>query len=123
MISNLTAQLTKKIKLDTRIYLSYVDRTMNKAVKNVMDKSRYEKMSVDLKVNRRIFAGTKELEEEMLQRVHDLRDRTDDYRAMVSVFGRYEILKGLSFLLLPVLIFHREIRIYSHQVLKVREIS
>ena len=41
LISNLTAQLTKKIKLDTRIYLSYVDRTMNKAVNNVMDKSRY----------------------------------------------------------------------------------
>lgn len=97
LISNLTAQLTKKIKLDTRIYLSYVDRTMNKAVKNVMDKSRYEKMSVDPKSQPTYIAGTKELEEEMLQRVHDLRDRTDDYRAMVSVFGRYEILKGLSF--------------------------
>ena len=59
LISNLTAQLTKKINLDTRIYLSYVDRTMNKAVKNVMDKSRYEKMSVDPKSQPTYIAGTK----------------------------------------------------------------
>ncbi len=97
IISNLSAQLNPKMKLDTRIYLSYVDRTMNKTVKNVMDKSRYEGMSVDPGKNPTYMGGSKELENEMMERVQALRDRTDDYRAMISVFGSYEILKGLTF--------------------------
>ena len=93
IISNLSANFTSKLRLDTRIYLTYVDRTMNKNNRN----SRYEGISVNPIEQRTIRPATKELEEEWMSRVNGIKDRTDDYRAMVSAFLEYTLLKGLTF--------------------------
>ncbi len=43
LISNLTAQFTPKLRMDTRVYLSYVDRTMNRSSSSGSSKhTRYE---------------------------------------------------------------------------------
>lgn len=91
--SNLSAQLTKQLRMDTRIYLSYVNRTMNKSG----SVSRYEGMEVSPEKQPTYIAGSKELEQEWLKDIKERRDRTDDYRAMASVYLEYEPIEGLTF--------------------------
>lgn len=91
--SNLTAQLTDKLRMDTRIYLSYVDRTMNRSG----NAGGYDGMEAAPDKQPTYMGGSKELEEEWLKAIREVRDRTDDYRAMASVFLEYEVLKGLTF--------------------------
>lgn len=92
MISNLSANFTSKLRLDTRIYLTYVNRTLNKSGST----SRYEGLSVDPIAQRTILPATDRLEEEWLAKVNGIKDRTDDYRAMVSAYLEYQIIKGLT---------------------------
>ena len=94
IISNLSANFTSKLRMDTRIYLTYVDRTMNKS--GSASNSRYEGLSVNPASQSTLVSASKELQEEWLQRVNGMKDRTDDYRAMVSPFLEYEIMKGLT---------------------------
>ena len=90
--SNLSAQLTEKLRMDTRIYLSYVDRTMNRG-----HNSNYTGIDAAPEKQPTYMGGSKELEDEFLLRIREQRDRTDDYRAMASIFMEYELLEGLSF--------------------------
>ena len=92
--SNLTSYLSKKLRLDTRIYLSYVDRTMSKSGNA---DSRYEGLDVVPEEQRTYIAANADLEEEWLKVVRGIKDRTDDYRLMASLFAEYEIVKGLTF--------------------------
>lgn len=93
LITNLSANFTSKLRMDTRVYLTYVDRSMNKS--GYM--TRYEGISVNPSTQCTIFPATKELEEEWMKQVAGIKDRTDDYRAMVSAFLEYELIKGLTF--------------------------
>lgn len=91
--SNLTAQLSKKLRMDTRIYLSYVDRTMSRAKNST---GRYEGMDVTPDAQRTYVAASKELKEEWLSLMNNVKDRTDDYRLMASMFMEYQIWKGFT---------------------------
>lgn len=93
LITNLSANFTSKLRLDTRVYLTYVDRTMNKS----NTRTRYEGLSVNPITQRTILPATKELEKEWMKQVEGIKDRTDDYRAMVSAFIEYELFKGFTF--------------------------
>ena len=93
LITNLSANFTSSLRLDTRVYLTYVDRTMNKS----NTQTRYEGLAVDPITQLTILPATRELEEEWMKQVSGIKDRTDDYRAMVSAFLEYELLKGLTF--------------------------
>mgnify|MGYP001151684213 CR=1 FL=1 len=98
LISNLTAQFTPKLRMDTRVYLSYVDRTMNRSSSSASSKhTRYEGLSVNPSQQLTVLPATKELEAEWKKSVLGIKDRTDDYRAMVTAFLEYELLKGLTF--------------------------
>ena len=98
LISNLTAQFTPKLRMDTRVYLSYVDRTMNRSSSSASSKhTRYEGLSVNPSQQLTVLPATKELEAEWKKSVLGIKDRTDDYRAMVTAFLEYEFLKGLTF--------------------------
>ena len=94
LISNLTAQFTKKLRMDTRVSLSYVDRSVNKS--GVSSSRGYEGLSVNPIQQRTIFGATDAMMEEWLEKVEGQKDRTDDYRAMVSAFLEYEVIDGLS---------------------------
>ena len=93
LITNLSANFTSRLRLDTRVYLTYVDRTMNKS----NTRTRYEGLSVNPITQRTILPATKELEKEWMKQVEGIKDRTDDYRAMVSAFIEYELFKGFTF--------------------------
>ena len=91
LISNLTAQFTPKLRMDTRVYLSYVDRTMNRSSSSASSKhTRYEGLSVNPSQQLTVLPATKELEAEWKKSVLGIKDRTDDYRAMVTAFLEYE---------------------------------
>ena len=96
LIANLSANFTSKLRMDTRIYLTYVDRTLNKSV-SMESNTRYEGISVNPKDQRTILPATKEIEEEWLENVTGIKDRTDDYRAMVTAFFEYKLMKDLTF--------------------------
>ncbi|MFR7877574.1 MAG: hypothetical protein ACLU4J_14890 [Butyricimonas paravirosa] len=89
LISNLTAQLTNKLRLDSRIYLAYIDRTMNKSGDG---SSRYEKMSVVPEKMKTYCAASDEIVDEWLSATKGIKDRTDDYRGMASLFLEYKFL-------------------------------
>ncbi|MFO3727759.1 SusC/RagA family TonB-linked outer membrane protein [Butyricimonas muris] len=93
LISNTTAQLTQSLRLDSRIYLAYVDRTMNKSGSG---SSRYEKMSVVPEQMKTYEGASDEIVSEWLDATKGIKDRTDDYRAMASLFLEYKFLKGFS---------------------------
>ena len=93
LITNLSANFTSRLRLDTRVYLTYVDRTMNKS----NTRTRYEGLSVNPVTQNTLLPATRELEEEWMKQVDGIKDRTDDYRALVSAFLEYELLKGLTF--------------------------
>lgn len=93
LISNLTAQLTNKLRLDSRIYLAYIDRTMNKSGDG---SSRYEKMSVVPEKMKTYCAASDEIVDEWLSATKGIKDRTDDYRGMASLFLEYKFLDGFS---------------------------
>ena len=92
LMSNLSAHFTSKLRLDTRVYLSYVDRTMNKSGSN----SRYEGIAANPMTQSTTVSMSQDLEDEWLKRIKGMKDRTDDYRAMVSAFLEYELMDGLS---------------------------
>ena len=92
--SNMQAQLTKNLRMDTRIYLSYMDRTMNKGGTT---NGRYEGMSVKPDEQYTYVGANDELIDEYLKNIREVKDRTDDYRAMASMFFEYDICKGLTF--------------------------
>lgn len=94
LISNLSANFTSKLRMDTRIYLTYVDRTMNKSGNS--STSRYEGISANPLTQSTLVSASKELTEEWLMNTNSIKDRTDDYRAMVTSFIEHEFIKGLT---------------------------
>lgn len=92
LLSNFSAQFTENLRLDTRIYLAYMDRSLNRGV----GATGYEGISVDPTTQHTYIGASEELKEEWLQNVNGVKDRTDDYRAMVSAFLGYETRWGLS---------------------------
>ena len=91
LLTNFSAQFTKNLRLDTRIYLAYMDKSRNNNTMN-----NYEGLSVDPSTQHTYIGASDELKEEWLKNVEGVKDRTDDYRAMVTAFLSYEASWGLS---------------------------
>lgn len=94
LMSNITANLHSKLKMDTRIYLAYIDKTMNGNTSG--SRMKFEGLSIDPKTQSTYLSATKELEDAWMQQLNGKKDRTDDYRAMVSSFLEYNVIKGLD---------------------------
>lgn len=94
LMSNITANLHSKLKMDTRVYLAYIDKTMNGNTSG--SRMKFEGLTVDPKKQNTYLSATKELENAWMQQVNGQKDRTDDYRAMVSSFLEYNVIKGLD---------------------------
>lgn len=94
ILSNLSFQFTPKLRMDTRIYLAYIDRSLNKGGSE--SNTGYEGISVDPTTQHTYIGASDELKEEWLARIRGQKDRTDDYRAMVTAFMEYESPWGLA---------------------------
>lgn len=92
LLSNFSAQFTQNLRLDTRIYLAYMDRSLNRGVGS----TGYEGITVDPTTQHTYIGASEELEREWLRSMEGVRDRTDDYRAMVTAFLGYDMPCGLS---------------------------
>ena len=92
LLTNFSAQFTKNLRLDTRVYLAYMDRSLNRGV----GATGYEGMTVDPTKQHTYLGASEEALDEWLESVEGMRDRTDDYRAMVTAFLAYELPWGLS---------------------------
>ena len=91
LLSNFSAQFTKNLRLDTRVYLAYINKSINNNGSN-----KYEGIAADPTTQNTYIGASDELKEEWLENVNGVKDRTDDYRAMVSAFLEYETRWGLS---------------------------
>lgn len=94
LLTNLNVKATERLSVDTRLYLSYVDRSMNSGSK--MHNGRYEGMTVDPQSMSTLLVGDSEIQDEWLKVQNQTRSRTDDYRLIASLLLRYEFLRGLN---------------------------
>ncbi|MBC5622987.1 SusC/RagA family TonB-linked outer membrane protein [Butyricimonas sp. NSJ-56] len=95
LISNLTANLSSKLGLDTRVYLAYTNRTMNG--NSTGSKMKYEGMTVDPRQQNTYLGVSEEVQNEWKKKMLGQKDRTDDYRAMVTSVLRLKFLPELEF--------------------------
>lgn len=94
LLSNITANLNSRLKMDTRVYLAYMDKTMNS--NKTGSRMKFEGLTVNPKIQNTYLAATKEAEEEWKAKLLGIKDRTDDYRAMISSFLKLNVIKGLE---------------------------
>lgn len=95
LLSNVTVNLHSKLRMDSRIYLAYIDKTMNGNSSG--SRMKFEGLTVNPKTQNTYITATQEVENEWKSKVLGIKDRTDDYRAIVSSLLEYNILTGLSF--------------------------
>lgn len=91
ILSNMSASFTKNLRLDTRIYLAYMNKTINNNGAN-----KYEGIAADPMKQNTYIGASEELKAEWLKSIEGVKDRTDDYRAMLTAFLAYEVPWGLS---------------------------
>ncbi|WP_231932356.1 MULTISPECIES: SusC/RagA family TonB-linked outer membrane protein [Butyricimonas] len=93
LISNMTSRPTKQFQIDTRVYLAYMDRSVNTGG---MSNGRYEGATVDPTGQSTLDAATGIVGDEWLKLINGTVVRSDDYRAMANVVLTYYILNGLQ---------------------------
>ncbi|WP_052634315.1 SusC/RagA family TonB-linked outer membrane protein [Sanguibacteroides justesenii] len=95
MLINLQTQPTKKIRVDARVMLSYVDRSISRD-DGMGGTRRYEGITVDPSKQSTTLPNDGLAEDELLKNINLQRDRTDDYRAMASMSVQYNAWKGIT---------------------------
>ena len=94
LISNMVSRPVKQFQVDTRLYLAYMDKSVNTGG---MSNGRYEGMSVDPTSQKTIESSTGDVVDQWLKLVKGVTVRSDDYRVMANVVLTYYILDGLQF--------------------------
>lgn len=93
--SNLTAQATKKIRLDARFYAAYTDRSRNSS--QALINNKYQYITANPGSTSTLLPNNPQLTEEWLGKMNSINEKNDNYRLTASLFGEYKIFKGLTF--------------------------
>ena len=99
-ITNLTVKPIERMKLDTRFYISYVDRSVNAGNGlggNGLNHGRFEGITVDPSQKRTLERAGAVALDEWLKAMNQTVVRSDDYRLMSSFLLEYQLLKRLTF--------------------------
>ena len=94
-ITNLNMKPTKRIRLDTRLYLAYTDKSRNTG--GAGNASAIEAMTADPKITMTLLPGGGEVEKEILEYLNGTVDRSDSYRMMLNANLGVDIIQGLNF--------------------------
>ena len=78
--SNLTAKPTKKLDMDVRIHLSYMDKSRNSS--NALVNNRYEAVTANPGSTSTLLANAPGIEAEWLSKMNSINDKADSYRAV-----------------------------------------
>ncbi|MEJ8779122.1 MULTISPECIES: SusC/RagA family TonB-linked outer membrane protein [Butyricimonas] len=92
--SNLTAKPTKKLDMDVRIHLSYMDKSRNSS--NALVNNRYEAVTANPGSTSTLLANAPGIEAEWLSKMNSINDKADSYRALGSLRLQYSLFDGLS---------------------------
>ena len=93
-ITNLNMKPAKRIRLDTRFYLAYTDKSRNAGRGNA---TAIEGMTADPKITSTLLPGGGEVEKEILEYLNGTVDRSDSYRMMLNANLGVDIIEGLNF--------------------------
>ncbi len=94
LISNMTVKPIEELQVDSRVYLAYMDRSVNV---NGMHNGRYEGMTVNPRGQSTLESAEGIVGDKWLEMMNGTVTRSDDYRLMAGLTLRYEPLKGLTF--------------------------
>ena len=94
IMANLSATPNENLKMDMQVYGSYVDRSRN--TKHALSNNRFEHMTVQPRSQKTILPASKEGVEDWLNDMNKTVDKSDDIRAMGSLYVEYKLLKGLT---------------------------
>lgn len=95
VLSNLSATPNERLRLDMRLYGAYMDRSINTAMG--LSHNRYEGMTVEPTTQSTLLpAGELEMQDWM-EDMNKVTTKSDDYRAMGSLYLEYNLFKGLTF--------------------------
>ena len=92
--SNLTANPTKGLNMNVRLYLAYTDK--NRDSRYALSHGRFEMMTVDPGSTPTLYTNSSEVEAEWLKKANAKNEKFDAYRAMGSIYLQYAFLKGFS---------------------------
>ena len=93
-ITNLNMKPAKRIRLDSRLYLAYTDKSRNAGRGNA---TAIEGMTADPKITSTLLPGGGEVEKEILEYLNGTVDRSDSYRMMLNANLGVDIIEGLNF--------------------------
>ena len=95
VMSNLSATPSERLRMDMQVYGAYVDRSRN--TKHALAHNRFERMTVQPSKQSTLYPASKEGVEEWLDDMNKTVDKSDDIRAMGSLYLEYKLIKGLIF--------------------------
>lgn len=97
IMSNLTAQPTPKLRLDSRLGLSYSDRSRGgqSQKRSGLGGQKIEGVSVDPTRKSSLYPGSSYVEENLLEELNTVQEKNNSYSARYSMMLDYEFIKNL----------------------------
>lgn len=93
IMSNLSANPTQKLRLDTRLNLTYSDRSRGGRTGGLA--SKVEGVSVDPTRESTLLPGSGYVKENLLEELNEIQEKNNSYSARYSMMLDYEIIKNL----------------------------
>lgn len=98
IMSNLSAQPTKRLRLDSRLGLSYSDRSRGgggSRKNSGLGGQKIEGVSVDPSRESSLYPGSSYVEENLLEELNTIQEKNNSYSARYSLMLDYEFIKNL----------------------------
>ena len=96
LIVNLGTQPVHNLRLDTRLYFAYTDRSRGSGSGDGMSGSKIEKLTVDPKQTSSILGAGGIHEEELLKELNTSIEKNESYRLRANLNLKYQLYKGLD---------------------------
>lgn len=96
LLANLSAMPAPKLKVDSRMYLAYTDRSRGAGTSGGMTGSKIEKLTVDPKTMSSLLPAGGLDADELLEELNSAVEKNESYRLRASLMLQYEIIKNLK---------------------------
>lgn len=110
LIVNLGTQPARNLRLDTRLYFAYTDRSRGSGSGDGMSGSKIEKLTVDPKQTSSILGAGGIHEEELLKELNTSIEKNESYRLRANLNLKYQLYKGLDLSVLGSLDYNQGMR-------------
>lgn len=110
LIANLGAKPARNLRLDSRIYLAYTDRSRGAGSSGFMSGTKIETLTVDPKSMSSTYALGDINEEKLMEELNSSIEKNESYRLRANLSLMYQLYKGLNLTVLGSLDYNQGMR-------------